>query len=723
MTEEVIVGLYSGTCCKLPLLNGYVQHVIFSAFVKETYQNILLCVTNFLPSCLFLLTRQFNDSEPIHPDHPHHENFLGHVKQQFNDNNKVQIAHFKIELRVPSVGFTNSRRDFLLRVYFEHEGMRKKVADAVLEYDFGCFFEVCKNSKVIHSKVKALLEYMHEKQTRYHTWQKITCNLHTIQLPSHVASVPVYQVSALHNQLQDATHITEPVTLRCLYFWVVANSSYSTKTMQSAAQANVFDDHITHLIYKIDDAAPQCLLLIDFLQNTLENASPVDRIKAEAQMLNYFHHILLTSNTQIVVFVCDEFLNPLSPMEFVFQRVNVCNQQQGSTCSFSWSPISGLPCEIFTYQNDETDLNHHCTERLNVTKRLQKTHMKPELTGYSLLHALRHPKALKNPQKYQKLLNLNYVTPNKLTCDDHGIMEDRKMIIELMYDVVSELGIVANVQAVSKLTDLNFKYVVERGEQKRIFNAIMREFNCRELNNQKEEMKKGEQKTEEKGEEKKKPKQHNLYFNEEKLKDINVQVARTPSESSFPDPPWIANPDMQKHMAQPIKGTKQQMQLPGKAAHQAKPFQSPVKKAKSTASAGYGGGLVLPPMAGFWKWIVTLDWNSMYPNIIITWLLCMMALVYEEALLQDPKAKFMYVPERDNFCNVFITEYDGQPVETYLPQLESSFLAAREVERKLKTNAPKGSLEAFQHAMAEIGCKQTAVYILLSFCVCSAFVF
>src|SRR6185503_15188909 len=155
------------------------------------------------------------------------------------------------------------------------------------------------------------------------------------------------------------------------------------------------------------------------------------------------------------------------------------------------------------------DLSHPGMERLNVTKRLMKTKVKPELPGYTLLHAVRHPKIIQEQSHFKPLMDPNYLLPNRFTHSESELISDRKLHLAVLKAFVVETGCLPNIQAVSKLTDLDLKSVVERGEQKRIYQAIMRDFHS-----------------------------NHLFLDEVALARNSLRVTRGVADSSFPDPVW-----------------------------------------------------------------------------------------------------------------------------------------------------------------------------------------
>ncbi len=84
-----------------------------------------------------------------------------------------------------------------------------------------------------------------------------------------------------------------------------------------------------------------------------------------------------------------------------------------------------------------------------------------------------------------------------------------------------------------------------------------------------------------------------------------------------------------------------------------------------------------------------------------------MRCIYDIKWSKDPLVELEYVPITATMCDVFVKSYNGKPVQTWLPAIETGFLNARERERTLKNEATD-FLDKLLHEMAELAYKNSA---------------
>ncbi len=669
MAQRLVV--YSAECCKIPRSGNGNKHVILGAFYDtpgQQRQNVLLQITHFHPSLLFLLKDQSQASFEFDNDLS-----LGQFTEDFNSQHGTRVLRASFQKAIPAIGFTNGIQHTLLQLFFEHDNQRKSIRDAIVKSKH--FGPVELHDQVIHSELSATKEFMFEHNIQFQSPSLLSNLVH--RAPPSFATVPLFEVNALHRHLQpDLAAKEETVTLSCMSFGMVAHCSSATSVNNCAANATNPNDHIFLLGKQVDDGKVDIYQVDNFLpiEDEPKELTLKEKLEAEAGMLNHFHGILHQAGVQIMAFATDQPIIPHSPVEYVESRVKIINQTLGRrACWFCWSSLIGH--ENYKRQSSEGEqkstFNFPSTypglELLDVTKRLKGTLLKPPLTGYTLLHAVRHPKLIKSQPQFAPLQNLDYVFPTHFNSTPEEQLRDLHIRIEIVAKLASETGFIANISAVSKLTHECMTNIVERGEQNRIFSAFLHKWHKK------------------------------YYLNRDILNRAPLTVPKTTAESSIPDPTWYLNPDVNSfsHKNPPTR-----TQPP-------RPAPRPKVKAAST----FGGGLVLDPMPGFYeepeRTVFTLDWNSMYPNIIKKWKICPMTLVCDMRWIQDPKAEFLFIPCSTTACVVFMKTYDGNEVVNWLAELESEFLQARERARELGNKATEPR-EKFAHKNTENGCKTTA---------------
>jgi DNA polymerase elongation subunit (family B) len=305
---------------------------------------------------------------------------------------------------------------------------------------------------------------------------------------------------------------------------------------------------------------------------------------------------------------------------------------------------------------------------------------------------IRHPKLIAkdtarfgpyyNP-KYQEdelfgtFYNPNYEPPNQFDSMEF-ITSDMIKQVQIMSKFVEQSGTLTSLLTVSAVCDMEPKNVMNRGQSFRVLSLFYRDL----YNNQ-------------------------LYFDDFNVKRPTVLLPIKREDSSFPDPPWLTNPDIHELMDD-IAKKKTKNIYPTRENKRLKIQEEEIEKPTVVAQDSYSGGLVLIPVPGFWKIpIWTLDWASMYPNIIISFNICTMTLIRDSKWLQDPDVTLQYIPRTKTHCDVRVIAYKGKPVRTFLPGIVARFLELREEQRTLKKNA-KTKEEELARAMAELAMKTSA---------------
>lgn len=772
------IAIWSACCSKIPLHNARTNFVLLSGLLHG--ENIMLKIAYFEPYVLILPDQSF------FPNGQCDDNYLQSMARNFNELNKTYITRVETVVSTPVIGFTNNRKDVLLRLYVASDLSRRhlnkvlKTQKSLYEIPIKC---------VLHSKTSSFLQFLYAKTIKLQSW----CLFTPLQrLPEHVADIPIYEVGYLNDIDVDEKNSEKPVHLRTISLRILANSSLSTRCSRLASKAKMPEDYIMYLAYKIEDEDPVVLNIQDFISSEVSlstnnhdhhTLSLADFIQAESELLDYFGSVLHKANVQVIVYAADQPLVPSSCLEYVATRVNVINSffsNSDNRCKFSFSPIRELPYECISFNKNTTttssttstttttptannnndndssdtyarsamnssietttnaettnnlgfsDMSHPGLERIEVCSLVKLMKPKPELEGFTLLDIIRHVNLLKKNPIYNKHQDLNFIQPSQFSLAE-DIVHALKVETIALRAVVSETSFLATNIAVSKQTDLEIKQVVERGQQRRVFGSFSRYFH-----------------------------DYGLYLNHEDLKRNSFMIERPNSESSFPDPEWLCNPNVDtfKMEAQIAKKSSLKTSLPTEEKNQVdnqekqkeeeekqKYLQEWLKKkrkSQSTSSAGgggskqlsklqqrqkgkakkevttYRGGLVLDPLAGFYadvgQTVITLDWKALYPNIIITWLICTMCLILDNRWYEDPKAKKLYVSRNSTKCDVFVTHYLDEstgtmvPVRTFLPQVVKGFLDARERYRELAKRAVDDR-EKINHQTSELSCKQSA---------------
>src|SRR6185369_6780906 len=107
-------------------------------------------------------------------------------------------------------------------------------------------------------------------------------------------------------------------------------------------------------------------------------------------------------NIHVIVFASDERCTP-NGLVYLYRRA----LRYGINLHFSKLTTLELKCELRSCGNDNTflDFGHPGVERMDICSVLKKAMVSPNLDGFTLLDALRHPKLVKQKQPLRKLLH------------------------------------------------------------------------------------------------------------------------------------------------------------------------------------------------------------------------------------------------------------------------------------------------------------------------------
>src|SRR4029078_4252498 len=123
----------------------------------------------------------------------------------------------------------------------------------------------------------------------------------------------------------------------------------------------------------------------------------------------------------------------------------------------------------------------------------------------------------------------------------------------------------------------------------------------------------------------------------------------------------------------------------------------PSKRQKKAPVVRYSGGLVLDAETGFYikdeDSAVTWDFAGLYPSIMQGFQICYMRVIYKRKWLDDPRLEKQYIPITETECVVYAKSYDGEPVESILPEIVRDIVELRANTRKLQKNYEKNTFQ------------------------------
>lgn len=654
------VAIVSAECCTLPYEDAWKKQFLLFGYTN-TGRSVMLKIENHLPYIEALANRE--DMEAYGD-----EIYLNYIVNDFNQANKTKIKTVEITKKMPVGGFCGLVEDFILKFLFESENDRFKIKEALWSLKL---FGNIRLEEIIHSKIAPITQFLFEKKIELQSW--VTINYFNI-LSNDLSTCTNIHIDSYRNQITPCTdeeQLSKIVQPKMIFLRLYAYSSLSTTNSFCFPNAELRDDCITHIAYQIsgnNEAKPKCLYIGEFENN-------------EASMLECLHSIIHSQNVQIVVFASDEIVTR-NAMTYLTKRASLLN------ANFSFSPINHFKVtENINPKTNKCDLIHPGIERIDLINVLKKTFVSPCMVGFTLLDAIRHPNLLNRNEKTKlfdepglnELKDPDYVAPNHFTATSADISKYLITNVIILAKIINDKAFLAYLLTVSKVNDLPIRKVVENGQQKRVYGNFLRDFH-----------------------------DNNLYHDAANIKNKNpLTVSKKRSDSSFPDPPWLENPDLlsflppeerPKSTNKGLMSAMIELQTKKNLERKAKQKKEKDDKKKNRKKTGYSGGLVLGTVPGFYKnvrySVPCNDWASMYPKIIIAFNLCIMREIRDSKWLTDPDVELEYIPRNDEKCDVHVKKYKGKDVITFTPRVINRFLDLRETARAKGAEAKTTDIKA-----------------------------
>ena len=742
--------LYSVSCASLSSTdNKY----------KWNDQILLFCVDENSKTHVVQVQR-YNTSILLEPNYEDMQSFKGGnvANLQLPEKSQNSVARVESWNAVKLLGFTNSRPTPVIQIFLKNERQRQWVMKD-LKYTNGMQLGTVRITQFLHTRRDAETQFLFDSGLRLNSWFE-GCITDDHQAREMFAKGVKVQMANFASLRLTTENLALAPSLRKMYIRVVAHSSTATQTNQFDPSWDIDADEVRCIGYALSNdpdekSEPQIL--------DISNAN-----NSERDLLIKFGEIIEQSNVHVFVFASDERCCPNS-LVYLFRRA----KKYGVNMHFSKLPTLNLECEERPCGDDGTYLvfKHPGTERVDICQVLHKAQVNPNLDGFSLLDALRHPTLISDKRLFAKMLHLNYHGLNSFSTQE-AIQEDITMQVALLKAIETQSDFTNTQLNISKICDLDLTSVCERGQQARVSNLFGREYH-----------------------------DAGIVINDEQVKENYVVMRKPGSESNYPDPPWLTNPhpskmrgekppshkicqklpqhlqhllefphnnvfdipieqqniekpkipkdvpmsDFEQDIAAQVQNQKQkhsietdekvnkdededdgQEQPPLQSTHgwwsdkKKGDFARKSRKRKTPAEKEsrkrFKGGLVLDPEPGFYtepeEAACTFDFGSLYPSIIEGYVLCYMRVIYDRKWLDDPDLEVEYVPITATECLVLAKSYKGVPVQTITPQIVHGIVQMRKNIRKKQESEEERSFKWNILERAQLAAKvvQNSVY-------------
>ncbi len=689
--------------------NKWKRHI--AIFCVNERGEVVLLVCPFRPHILL----QF-EKEPEGPesdmesamDGINSEVFQKKYKQEDDSDGGYEILSIEQSIQTPLFGFTKSRKDKLWKLYYDQINSRYKLVDHLTTIGFGSVDQGSHlgNVTVFHqntfepgqehikeSKNKkrkfGFSDEEHFKQVtglETHTWIDVNVTFCSNKTKMSIHPYPQMISRFIHDvylnvqpesiKLLDDILIAPPISVVQIRMHAYSDDATNTNPFQpSYSKPKDRVDMIGLMHYRFDKA------IIDEKNNIDKHITILQGIDERELLIELKDYITITNPQILVQSFCMQ-----NDLEYIVQRAKYIFGEDYEDLGFSIFNELSTKVKYFTnYENEHVvpklqDIIHPGRERLDIVAVLQKFYLDPPLHGYSLLEAYQHETLIRDKDK--RCLQLDRMQLHHRP-DMKDVEIRLKQELKVMYYLCIDNVFISSQMLLSKFCDASIQTICERGVELQTRNFIMKRLMRKQI-----------------------------YMNHPTLHEPFLVVPRKRCDSSFPHPPDISNATEKEILGYKVKKYKPKFDMkrfwlkPGQSLDDE--IQKPTKKTKK----GYSGGLVVDRVPGFRRkprlGIVVCDFASLYPSVIIGFLLCYMGVLMEADKYLDihpSRATLRYVPLDDDNCAVFVTHYDGIPIQTIIPEIVDEIMERR---NKLKIQMKK-TTDPF--TLGTLNCRQLTAKI------------
>ncbi len=439
----------------------------------------------------------------------------------------------------PVVGFTNSRKDTLYRLWFTELGSKYNLIRSIqdnggvgvtpkawAEYDekrpewlrekqsLKPMPAKVVPARVIHERLRDVNLFLHLNNIQLATWISVptSCLCSTgsvVATTKHVSIVPSSSIHAISEPDAMGLPPVPPVTLT--YVRVRGHSSTTTSSSTFEPDATIRGDYVTHIALCTHRLDRPPTTTKDIKVELLTCTKPEDEKATLLKLRRY----LLDNDPSILV----QWSDDVNDIRYLHQRsihhgptrVSKKNKPYKVALDIGLSTIRGARVRESIWEGKLLDITHYGRVRVDMLPILSRFMTSPPLDGYSMPDVLAHPKLIRDKTECPLPESTMVGVRSSHSAVSLRLEQEMRMAVTCMRDN----DFISGQLAISSLCDLELARVCERGQQTRTRNCFMRWYY-----------------------------NESLYVDDETLAKNYVVVRRARAQSSYPDPEWIKNPSM-----------------------------------------------------------------------------------------------------------------------------------------------------------------------------------
>lgn len=544
--------------------------------------------------------------------------------EKYSIEHNEPIYDVKLWSGTPFIGFTNRRKDVLLKVFVRTIGMFRRVVRSVQNCSY----------KTFQADYTFANQFLHFLNIPYQSWVRL--DSYRVRQDRDRLSTACLEVTASIVDIKSAPESTSlpvlPKTLSAtLRIKCISADSVSDPTNKFQPDFRRAFDRIVAitLLYRFaDDAKP---IHCETFTSIPLSGDDVTVVRTEKELLTCFRNSIVDWDPDDIVIYSD-FVHPL---RYIAGRAvqlgvqHVLEIERVKSASMLRVPESITPIRDSSEVGDLPDWEPKLVTRsvLDMKKLLMKK-VFISVESYDLYTVSAHKAFRKSPVKNPKNAIYMYESSSFYVNAEqrHQIVKDSVAEAFLLLELEKDTGSRLEIANISRVSDTTINDCVHRGEQIRVFNKLTHFCN-----------------------------DHQVYINKQDLTRPPLRFGKSQR------PPTYADPDMhpvtQALFRQCERYVQEKKQYHTKKRRSGRAFRtrtftqafgssgSPSSSVPQEAVSEAEGGNVMKPCAKFWgaTRLGILDFKSLYPSIMIAFNISYENLVNDEKYLDLPGVEYITV--------------------------------------------------------------------------------
>ena len=584
--------------------------------------SVSIAVNNFRPSFYFTPPKEWDQEEYADKLTELTDTVNEDMNVSFGDEDDPTefIHNLSIVKMTPFIGFSNNRRDSLVKVSCSSITVYKKVVD---------YF---KNTyQTYHTEYDMRNQFLQQTNFSYQSWLQLT----NVKYRRNDTNCNISGRVELNNMdlFKGEILLKVPPTLKCFVRikTISRDAALEKKYELHPNPVNGADRIICITMVYIwayqEDATPAAEYMITtfpdaVLETTTSRMPNVIRCDTESSLLTKVCKNIQAHDPDDIFYFPD-FVDTFT---YIAQRAVVLN----NPLSMCMERFKGVKCKTFVNNDNVTGFRCETRNMFNIQAALKKK-VFISIESYDLKTISCHDVLRAVPEDPTIFTSNNYDTNRFITEGTLGrskIMDLTLRDTRLLTLMARDCGMRIEFANISRVSDTDFTSCISRGEQIRVYNKLSHF--CKD---------------------------ENFYENREKLAQKPLRFSIKDRPPTFPDPAeHHITTKLREECYEYLKGkqnvhpvktnnNKRRRDMLNKYKDHSNFFSEDNEEVKDEEDKAEGGN-VMKPCPKFWKKkrIGVLDFASLYPSIMRAFNISYENLVFDEEYLDIPGVNYLFIP-------------------------------------------------------------------------------